>query len=57
MVEQSTSEYGSDSDKAGRYPSGKDQIGGDLFIPLAKARDKSNMMDSVCMDHPDVLVV
>ncbi len=57
MVEHSTGENGSDLDETGRHPSSIDQVGGDLFISLAKTRDESNVVDSVCMNHTDVLVV
>ena len=57
VVEHGSSKNGSDSDKAGRHPSGINQIGRDVFMSLASATNKSNMVDSICMNHPDVLVV
>jgi len=56
VVEDSSGKNGLDSDKTGRHPSGVNQIGGDVFVSLASAGDESNMMNSICVNHPDVLV-
>ena len=57
VVENSSGENSSDLDKTGRHPSGVNQIGRNLLMSLAGATYKSNVVDSICMDHPDVLVV
>ena len=46
VVEDGSGKNGSDSDETGRHPSGVNQIGS----------DKSDVMNSVCVNHPDVLV-
>ena len=56
VVENGSGKNGSDSDKTGWHPSGVNQIGGDVFISLASAGDKSDMMNSICVNHPNVLV-
>ena len=56
VVEYGSSKNGSDPVKTGRYPSSINQIGGYLFVSLASAGNKSDVMNSICVDHPDVLV-
>jgi len=56
VVEDGSGKNGSDSDETGWHPSGVNQIGSDVFVSLASAGDKSDVMNSICVNHPDVLV-
>ena len=56
VVENGSSKNGSDSDKTSWHLSGVNQISDYLFFSLASAGDKSDVMDSIGVDHPDILV-
>jgi len=56
VVKDGSGKNGSDSDETGRHPSGVNQIGGNVFMSLASAGDQSDVMNSICVNHPDVLV-
>jgi len=56
VVEDGSGKNGLDSDETGWHPSSVNQIGGDVFMFLASAGDKSDVMNSICVNHPDVLV-
>ena len=56
MVKHSSSKNGLNLDKTSQHPSGVNQIGGYVVMSLASAEDKGDVMNSICMDNPDVLV-
>ena len=53
MVENGSSKNGLDSDETGWHPSSVNQ---NWWLSLASAGDKSNVMDSIGVDHSDILV-
>ena len=56
VVENGSSKNGSDSDETGWHPSSINQISGYIFFSLASAGNKSDVMDSIGVDHPDILI-